>query len=134
MQNLLSWSYWFSLQARELLPQVKLALAAAFAALVVIGLAAAAMSKRHSGNMAWAEGGKRVASMGLWMGITGLLLVFFTHELVYFFGARFWYLVWLAVALFWTAAIVRYMLAVVPKKKAEYEEKARIAKWIPKRS
>jgi MFS family permease len=134
MQNLLTWSYWFSLQARELMPTVKLALAAAFAALVVIGVLAHVLSKKRAGNMFWAEGGKRVASMGLWMGIAGLLLVWFTHELVYFFGARFWYLVWLAVAVIWTGAIIRFLIAVVPKKKAAYEEKARIAKWIPKRS
>ena len=132
MSNLLSWSYWFSLEARELMPAAKTALLAAFAALFVVGLVARSLAKKASGSMALAEGGKRVASFGLWMGATGLLVTWFTHELIYFFGARFWYLVWLAVAVFWAVTILRFLIAVVPKKKAEYEEKARIAKWIPK--
>ena len=132
MQNLLTWSYWFSLQARELMPSVKAALFAAFGVLVLVGLLARWMSKKRSGDMFWAEGGKRVASMGLWMGVTGLLIVWFTHELIYFFGARFWYLVWLAIAFVWIISILRFLIAVVPKKKAEYAEHARIRKWIPK--
>jgi len=134
MSNLLSWSYWFSLQARELMPSVKLALLAVFGALILVAVAAGAVSKKRSGDMFWAEGGKRVASMGWWMGVIGLILVGFTHELTYFFGARFWYLVWLLAALAWTVSIARFLLSVVPKKKAEYEERARIAKWIPKKS
>lgn len=133
MSNLLSWSYWLSLESRELMPSAKTALLAAFAALVVAGLVARALAKKSAGNMALAEGGKRAASFGLWMGTTGLLLTWFTHELIYFFGARFWYLVWLAVAIAWAVAILRFLVAVVPKKKAEYEERARINKWIPKR-
>ena len=134
MSNLLSWSYWFSLQARELMPSVKTGLAVAFAALVAAGLLARMIAKKRSGDMFWAEGGKRFASMCLWMGFIGLFFVWCTHELTYFFGARFWYLVWLAVALAWTLSIARFLLNVVPKKQAEYSERARIAKWIPKKS
>ncbi len=134
MPTLLSWSYWFSLQARELMPSIKTALAAGFAVLIVLGLAAGAMSKKRSGQMAWAEGGKRFASMALWMGFLGLFFVWCTHELTYFFGARFWFLVLALVGLVWAASIARFLIAVVPKKRAEYEERARIAKWIPKKS
>ena len=132
--NLLTWSYWFSLQARELLPAVKITLAGAFALLFVLGLLARLVSKKKSGDMFWAEGGKRFASMAAWMSLLGLFFVWCTHELVYFFGARFWFLVWLAVTLFWTFMIARFLFSVVPKKQAEYSEKARIAKWLPRRS
>ena len=103
MSNLLTWSYWFSLSARELMPSAKTALVVAFAALVAVGFLAGTIAKRRSGDMFWAEGGKRVASMGLWMGVLGLLIVWCTHELIYFFGARFWFLLWLLAALAWTA-------------------------------
>lgn len=132
MPNLLSWSYWFSLQARELMPSVKLALVVAFAALVVLGLLAAFAARRRSGSMFWAEGGKRFASMALWMGFLGLFFTWSTHELVYFFGARFWFLLWALVAVVWTVSIARYLLTVVPKKSAEYADRARIRKWLPK--
>ncbi|MFA5854634.1 MAG: hypothetical protein WC866_06205 [Patescibacteria group bacterium] len=129
---LLSWSYWFSLQARELMPNVKLALLVLFGALVVFGLVAARLAKKKSSSMLVVEGGKRFASFGLWMGITGLMLVFFTHELIYFFAARFWYLVWLIAAVWWLIAIVRFLLVVVPGQSANLAEKARIDKWLPK--
>lgn len=132
MSNLLSWSYWFSLEARELMPSAKTALAAAFAGLVVLGLLARVAAKRRSDDMFWAEGGKRFASMALWMGFLGLFFVWSTHELTYFFGARFWFLVWLLVALFWAGSIARFLITVVPKKKSEYAEAARIRKWLPK--
>ncbi len=129
---LLTWSYWFSLDALELQPRVKLALFAAFALLTLLGIAAAALAKKHSESMFWAEGGKRFSAMAIWMGVLGLLLVFFTHELVYFFGARFWYLVWLAVFILLAIRLAKFLLADVPKRHAAYEEKARIDKWIPK--
>lgn len=132
--QLLSWSYWFSLQASELMPSVKLALVVIFAALFVIGLLARVASKKWYTDMFWAEGGKRVSSMGLWMGVIGLIIVACTHELVYFFGARFWYLVWLVVAMIWSITILKFLIVVVPKKKVEFAERARIAKWIPKKS
>ena len=130
--SLLSWSYWFSLQVSELMPVVKTALLAAFAALFVFGIAVGQIAKKKSGSMFWAEGGKRLSSFGVWMGVFGLLLIFFTHELVYFFGARFWFLVWLAIAVLWLISIIRYLLAVVPKQSAAFAEKARIDKWLPK--
>ncbi len=129
---LLSWSYWFSLQARELMPSAKMALLVLFGALVVLGIVAGRLAKQKSGSMLMTEGGKRFSSFGYWMGITGLLLVFFTHELVYFFGARFWYLVWLVAAVWWFITILRFLLVVVPGQSATFAEKARIDKWLPK--
>jgi membrane associated rhomboid family serine protease len=128
---LLSWSYWFSLQARELMPNVKLAMLVLFVALIVFGVVASRFVKK-SGSMLMIEGAKRLSLFGIWMGIMGLILVFFTHELVYFFGARFWYLVWLVVAVWWLIAIIRHLTVVVPGQSASFAEKARIEKWIPK--
>lgn len=113
------------------MPAAKTALFAAFAALVLLGFAARSLSRKRSGDMFWAEGGKRFASLALWMGFLGLFFAWCTHELVYFFGARFWFLAWALVALLWTASLVRFLIAVVPKKKAEYAEQARIRKWLP---
>lgn len=129
---LLTWSYWFDLHARELMPSVKIALLIGFAALALLGIVAAALARKKSGHMLWAEGGKRLASLGLWLGMTGLLLVFFTHELAYFFGARFWYLVWLAVFLVQAFRFAKFLLVDVREKQAAYDAKARIDKWLPR--
>lgn len=126
-----TWSYWLTLQARELMPVAKLALLVGFGALTALGVLAKFVAARKSGDMFWSEGGKRVGSMGLWMGLLGLMLVWFTNELAYFFGARFWYLIWLVVFLIWTGKLIKFLLVDVQEKKVEYEAKARIDKWLP---
>ncbi len=128
---ILTWSYWFDLQARELMPSVKLALLVLFALLFASGIFAAVMAGRKSARMSWAEGGKRFSSMALWLGAFGLLLVFFTHELAYFFGARFWYLVWLLLFLIQSIRLAKFLLVDLQEKKASHDAKARIDKWLP---
>lgn len=128
---LFTWSYWFDLQARELMPSVKIALLVIFAVLFALGILAGALAKKKSDHLLWAEGGKRFSSMALWLGAFGLLLVFFTHELAYFFGARFWYLVWLLLFLIQSIRLVKYLLVDMQEKKVEYDAKARIDKWLP---
>jgi hypothetical protein len=132
MSNLLSWSYWFSLSARELMPSVKIGLLVAFLALFAVGFLARMLSKKRSEDLFWAEGGKRVASMAFWMAPFGLFFLWCTHELTYFFGARFWFLIWIAAAALWTGSIVRHLVGVVPGKKSAFAEKARIQKWLPR--
>lgn len=127
-----TWSYWFDLQARELMPSAKIALLVAFGALFLLGVIAAVLAKVKAEHMFWAEGGRRFASMALWMGGLGLLLVFFTHELVYFFAARFWFLVWLVIFLILLVRFLKFILVDVQEKKADYDAKARIDKWMPK--
>jgi len=126
-----TWSYWFDLQAKELMSSVKIALLAAFAALFVLGVIAGVLARKKSDHMVWAEGGKRFSSMALWLGAFGLLLVFFTHELAYFFGARFWYLVWLLIFLVQSVRLIKFLLVDVQEKKATYDAQARIDKWLP---
>ena len=78
-------------------------------------------------------------SQGLWaprtgaalLGAFGLLLVFFTHELAYFFGARFWYLVWLLLFLIQSIRLAKFLLVDLQEKKASHDAKARIDKWLP---
>lgn len=129
---LLTWSYWFSFQAQELMPAAKLGLLAAFGGLFLLGIAARVMASKKSGDMSWAEGGRRFSKMALWLGVVGLLFLLFTHELAYFFGARFWFLIWALCFIAWLATIVKFLIFEVPKKKAVFAERARIDKWLPK--
>lgn len=131
MSNLLDPAYWFALSPSELAPRAKLAAAAFFAALVVVGFALRAASKSRAGSIYWAEGGKRAARFCFWMGPLGLLLVWFSHELVYFFGARFWFIAWGLAALAWLVRLVLFMKKEAPKRAAEFAEKARIGKYLP---
>ena len=126
-----TWSYWFNLQPSELMPAVKISLLAAFAALFALGIVASIAARKADGRMALAEGGARFSRLALWMGALGLLLVLFTHELAYFFGARFWYLIWLLAFLTLFGRLVKFLLVDVPEKQATFAEQARIRRWLP---
>ncbi len=128
---LFTWSYWFSLQPSELMPAVKLGLLVAFAALFALGIVASLLARKADGRMALAEGGARFSRLALWMGTFGLLLLLFTHELTYFFGARFWYLVWLLLFLIQIVRLAKFLMVDVPEKRAAFAERARIRRWLP---
>lgn len=132
MSNLLNPSYWFAMSPSEIMPSVKLAMIVFFAALVAAGFALRALAKSRSGSIYWAEGGSRLARLCLWMGPLGLLHSWFAHELVYFFGARFWLIAWDVVAIVWLVRIVLFLKREAPKRAAAFAEKARIEKYLPK--
>lgn len=129
---LFSLSYWTNLQAQELAPSVQIALLVVFGGLTVLGIIAALLAWKKTGSMFWVEGGGRFSKIALWMGVIGLLFLVSTHELAYFFGARFWYLVWLVVFIILIARWIKFCLMDIPEKRMAYEEKARIDKWLPK--
>ena len=130
--SLLSLSYWTNLQGQELDPTVQIALLVAFGGLIALGIVAALLAWKRPGSMFWSEGGRRLSKIAVWMGVIGLIFLVSTHELAYFFGARFWYLLWLLAFLILLVRWIRFVLIDVPDKRQAYEEKARIEKWIPK--
>lgn len=132
MSNLLNPSYWFALSPSELAPSVKLAMLVFFAAMIAAGFVLRAIAKARPGSIYWVEGGKRFAKLCFWMGPLGLLITWFTHELIYFFGARFWFIVWDAVAIVWTVRILLFLKREAPKRAAAFSEKTRIEKYLPK--
>lgn len=61
-----------------------------------------------------------VAQMLFVMGMLGMIWYFFTYELIYFFGARFWFLLWIVGCFVWMGWIIYYA-----KKKAPALQEAR---------
>jgi hypothetical protein len=132
MTNLLTYAYWFSFLPVPFVSWVLKLLIAKFAGLVLIGIVLRVLAAKKSDSMYWAKGGLRLSRLAIWMGCTGLILVWLTTEQVYFFGARFWFLVWGAVFVLWLVSALKYLLKVIPKQAAEFAEKARIGKYLPK--
>ena len=134
MTNFLTTAYWFSFLPAPFQPWALKLLLVKFAGLAVIGIALRVLAVKKAGDMYWAKGGRRFSRLAIWMGCTGLILVWLTTEQVYFFGARFWFLVWGAVFVLWLASALRYLLKTIPKQAAAFAEKARIEKYLPKSS
>lgn len=131
MTDLLSFSYWFELSPRELMPLAKTILAAAFGLMLLAGIGLRILAARAP-HAAASEGRRRLARLLGWMGAWGLLLVWFAHELIYFFGARFWFLAWLIVGALWLFFTVKFMVKEAPFRAGDAAERARINKWLPK--
>lgn len=60
----------------------------------------------------------------------GLLLLFFNYEIVPFFSARFWFLLWLIVSIIWLYYILKE-LKKIPARKKQLEETDEIKKYLP---
>lgn len=59
-----------------------------------------------------------------------LLLLFFNYELVPFFSARFWFLIWLITSIIWLFYILK-ALKKIPEKIKKSEVKDEIKKYLP---
>ncbi len=75
---------------------------------------------------------KRSSHLAMTMGFLGLVWMFFRQERVVFLSLRFWLLLWVAVFVWWTLLIVKYITKRVPEIKTEEERLARIEKYLPK--
>ncbi len=75
----------------------------------------------------------RTAALFITMGILGVLIYFFSFEQVRFFGARFWYLLWLIGLVFWAWQIIRFVKRDVPALKARDDHRAMAARYMPPR-
>jgi hypothetical protein len=60
----------------------------------------------------------------------GLLLLFFNYEIVPFFSARFWFLLWLIVSILWLYYILKE-LKKIPARKKQLETTDEIKKYLP---
>ncbi len=133
MKNLLTYGFWFSLLPEPFIRPMLILLVAIFGVMVALSIALRIIASKKKGDMYWAKGGAKFAGLFQWTGVIGLILVWLGEEQIYFFGARFWFLVLGLVFLIWLAAVLKYVLKTIPKRAAEFAERARIEKYLPKR-
>jgi len=62
--------------------------------------------------------------------IIGLLLLFFNYEIVPFFSAYFWYLIWFISSVWWFIVIMLNLKKIASRKK-ELAQKDEITKYLP---
>ena len=62
--------------------------------------------------------------------VIGLLLLFFNYEVVPFFSAHFWYLLWIISAVLWLFSILKKLKKIATRKKQQ-NEVDEIKKYLP---
>ena len=119
----------FALQPPSLHQQAITMMAGAFGLLLLGGLFSRVSSRGVDSLKA--KGLKRLASLGVTMGLLGLLYLFFAWQRAVLLGARFWLLIWLVVVLIWLFFILKYLLMVVPAKRREIDQRRRFERYLP---
>jgi len=76
---------------------------------------------------------QRLSAWFATMGGVGIVLAFLSYEGVRFLGARFWYPIWLVVAVIWLAWLLRYIFKHVPEARARAKVWAEKNKYLPGR-
>jgi len=127
MSILLSLPFWFNLRPGSM---SGLARNIFLASLIIMILAAAYlfMAKRKKGG--YRSFYSRLYNFFLANFIIGALLLFFNYELVPFFSARFWYLLWLIVIIWWFIDLIKKWQQ-LSQKKEENAKVDEIAKYLP---
>ena len=128
MSNLLSLNFWFNLRPDTLMPIYQKIFIGFVIFLAICSLVSWFISskKRNLYTFFW----HKIYSFSLMNFFVGLILLFFSHELIPFLSARFWFLLWgLGIAV-WLVFIFK-ALAAIPKKKKQIEKEREYKKYIP---
>lgn len=131
--QLFSWHFWFTLQSTGLSMTYERGFFFLFALFVILGSVSRILAKNKKDDRFMVRAYKYVGQMFMTMGILGLLWFFCAYEQVYFFGARFWFLIWLLGLIVWIVWIVWYVKVKVPVLKEMGVAKVETNKYIPKR-
>ncbi|KKR48920.1 MAG: hypothetical protein UT86_C0002G0095 [Candidatus Magasanikbacteria bacterium GW2011_GWC2_40_17] len=130
IKNIFSLSYWFS--------QTPLLGSAAFwVMLIIFGLFLLAaiilkvLSQSPHYDVFARRGLKKISRLLGWMGVWGLIIVFFRYEFTPILSRRFMLGLWIIGLVVWLVFIVKYFLKIVPKRMAEKLEKERLNKYLP---
>ncbi len=131
--QIFSLSFWFNLSSTGLSTTYERGFFFLFALLIVLGSVSRIMAKNKKDDRFMVKAYKYVGKMFMTMGVLGLLWFFFAYEQIYFFGARFWFLVWLIGLIAWVVWIVWYVKVKIPELKEQGVAKKETNKYIPKK-
>ncbi|MDD5290260.1 MAG: hypothetical protein PHT40_03640 [Patescibacteria group bacterium] len=131
LKNLFTLKYWFTLNPEPFLPVVLNILYVVFGLMIIAGLAAKIMSKKHADYPPTRKIFEKFYYLLASLGVAGLLLVFFRSVRAYLLGAPFLMLFWLIILLVWLYFVLRYVFIKVPKLKEEIEMKRELEKYLP---
>lgn len=133
LQPLIDPSFWFKLQPDLLSPTFEKGFFIAFGLMVIIGAIIRIVSRQKRHDKYVRQMFSRIGTMSLSMGLVGLVWLFFSYEMIYLLGARFWFLVWLVGLIIWVVMIVRFVKKDIPARKQEEQHRASANKYLPRK-
>ena len=127
MINLLTFKYWFNLSPELFTMGAQTVLIILFSLLFLFGMFFMVL-KRKSGPY-------KILALKLydfcWVNFfIGCLLFFFSSQGIYFFSARFWYLLWIALMVYWLLD-VRNKFKKIKEKRGSREKETSLKKYLP---
>lgn len=131
MTPLLTLTYWFQLQPPAMIPWIGTLLLVVFILFVITGVLAKVLFAGRMGDKLVRRAVERGGTVLLTMGIWGAYMSFVSYERIPLLSMRIWYIVWLAVSIWWGWTIYRYLKVEVPAKRAMQIERDRLNKWLP---
>jgi hypothetical protein len=134
LRPLIELDFWFALQPNGLSPTFEKGFFALFGLMIIIGAVMRIVARQKKHGRYHIMTFKHVAAMLITMGFVGLVWFFFTFELIYLLGSRFWFLVWIIGLVAWCGHIIKFVKVRIPEMRAAGERKAQENKYLPRKN
>lgn len=122
----LTLSYWFDLSPLPFPDLVSRILFGGFGALLFFGIAGRIVARHHHAESPKLKKQFRASANAVaWLGVLGLLLFFFGFEQIQFFSARFWYVLWLLLAVLWVRSLILGFRRIIEEEEARRTAQSR---------
>lgn len=132
MENIFDLGYWFDLTPVRMSTGFEIGFFVVFALMIVLGLVFRIMKKSRQDKFERTTL-ERATNIGLSIGLLGLLWLFLTFEEISIFGARFWFLLLLALFVYLAVRLYRYYRIQIPQLRLLEQSKAEANKYLPRR-
>ncbi len=127
-------SFWFDVTPHALSPGFSRAFFAVFALFVIAGSAGRIVARTKLRDKYERIIAMRAANMTFAFGLLGFVIYFFTFEEIQFFGARFWFLIWLVALVIMIVRLVKYATKEVPLLRQRDMSRVESNKYLPRRN
>jgi phosphatidylglycerophosphate synthase len=131
LSQIISLSFWFNLHSSGLSSIYERLFFILFAVFIICGSVCRIMARNKKGDRFAIMSYKMTAKMFMTLGILGILWFFCAYEQVYFFGARFWFLVFVLAVIIWVVRIVWFVKVKIPILKTQGSAKQETNKYLP---
>jgi len=115
---LLTWSYWFETYPAPFSGVYFWIIVSSAAGSFILGLAFSLFSDKFN-DPSMRRVFKKLGSLGMTFGALTGISFFFTQTSTPTLGSRFWFALWIILALVWLGFIIKYAVIVAPKERME---------------
>lgn len=126
-------SFWFDLTPVSLSPFFERLFFVVFALFVIGGATLRIVARNNTMDKYVRIAVQKGARIALGFGIVGFVMYFFTFEEIQFFGARFWFLLWMTALVIAVVRLVRFVKKEVPQLRHRDQSRVEANKYLPRR-